>query len=38
MFDANVITCCVIYVFEMGGLTGNINLISSGVQDASSSP
>ncbi|MCJ1225976.1 hypothetical protein MMC12_002625 [Toensbergia leucococca] len=31
---ANVMTYYVVYVFEMAGLTGNINLISSGVQYA----
>lgn len=31
---ANVMTYYVVYVFEMAGLSGNINLISSGVQYA----
>lgn len=31
---ANVMTYYVVYVFQMAGLTGNINLISSGVQYA----
>ena len=31
---ANVMTYYVVYVFEMAGLTGNVNLISSGVQYA----
>ena len=36
MYDpgANVMTYYVVYVFQMAGLTGNINLISSGVQYA----
>jgi len=34
MSGANVMTYYVVYVFEMAGLTGNINLISSGVQYA----
>lgn len=29
---ANVMTYYVVYVFEMAGLTSNLNLISSGVQ------
>lgn len=32
--SANVMTYYVVYVFQMAGLTGNINLISSGVQYA----
>ena len=31
---ANVMTYYVVYVFEMAGLTGNVNLVSSGVQYA----
>lgn len=31
---ANVMTYYVVYIFEMAGLTGNINLISSGIQYA----
>ncbi|KAL8998723.1 MAG: hypothetical protein Q9169_002278 [Polycauliona sp. 2 TL-2023] len=31
---ANVMTYYVVYVFQMAGLTGNINLISSGIQYA----
>jgi len=31
---ANVMTYYIVYVFAMAGLTGNINLISSGVQYA----
>ncbi|KAI9734943.1 MAG: hypothetical protein M1834_002023 [Cirrosporium novae-zelandiae] len=31
---ANVMTYYITYVFEMAGLTGNINLVSSGVNDA----
>ncbi|TKA60946.1 hypothetical protein B0A49_09952 [Cryomyces minteri] len=31
---ANVMTYYVVYIFQMAGLTGNINLISSGVQYA----
>jgi MFS family permease len=34
MSGANVMTYYVVYVFQMAGLTGNINLISSGVQYA----
>ncbi|MCJ1359423.1 MAG: hypothetical protein MMC33_009425 [Icmadophila ericetorum] len=34
MSGANVMTYYVVYVFEMAGLTGNVNLISSGVQYA----
>jgi hypothetical protein len=34
MYAANVMTYYVAYVFEMAGLTGNINLVSSGVQYA----
>jgi hypothetical protein len=34
MSSANVMTYYVVYVFEMAGLTGNINLISSGAQYA----
>ena len=34
MSGANVMTYYVVYVFEMAGLTGNINLISSGIQYA----
>lgn len=32
MSGANVMTYYVVYVFQMAGLTGNINLLSSGVQ------
>lgn len=34
MYGANVMTYHVVYVFEMAGLTGNIILVSSGVQYA----